>query len=140
MKPAMSAVGAKRPTRNVRARVSSRGRSRLDMLELRFSESDPERTCVPNRTLFDADLMEFREVEILQMTQTGINVRVFPDIHVALPVSRADRWERAAFLESRLPHQRTDTGPRDSGLQRFAPRPESDLRALWRPPVPVNPT
>jgi len=28
------------------------------------SASDPERTCVPNRTLFDADLMDFREVEV----------------------------------------------------------------------------
>src|SRR6266404_1584082 len=54
-------------------------------------------------------------------------------------LSCADLWERAAFLEPRLPHQRADTDPRDSGLQRFARPPESDLRAPWRPPVPANP-
>src|SRR5262245_42145447 len=101
-----------------------------------FMSTQPCQTVVLNLRFRSCILSS----EILRMTQTGINVRVFPDIHVALPVSCADRWERAAFLEPRLPHQRTDTGPRDSGLQRFAPRPESDPRALWRPPVPANPT
>src|SRR5580704_3953951 len=55
-------------------------------------------------------------------------------------VSCADLWERAAFLEPRLPHQREDTDPLDSGRQRFARPPESDLRAPWRPSVPANPT
>src|SRR6516164_5617004 len=54
-------------------------------------------------------------------------------------VSSADLWERAAFLEPRLPHQRADTDPRDSGLPGFARRPESDPRAPWRPSVPANP-
>src|SRR5262245_18043574 len=55
-------------------------------------------------------------------------------------VSCADLWERAAFLEPRLPHQRAVTDPPDSGRQRFALPPESDLRATWRPSVPANPT
>src|SRR5580692_5639431 len=55
-------------------------------------------------------------------------------------LSCADLWERAAFLEPRLPHQRADTDPPDSGRQRFARPPESDLRAPWRPSVPADPT
>src|SRR5262245_13491986 len=51
-------------------------------------------------------------------------------------VSCADLWEREAFLQPRLPHQRADTDPRDNGLQRFARRPDSDPRALWRPSAP----
>src|SRR6266481_4201325 len=54
-------------------------------------------------------------------------------------VSCADLWERAAFLEPRLPHQRVDTDPPDSGLQRFARPPDSDPRAPWRPPISANP-
>src|SRR6266481_9089963 len=54
-------------------------------------------------------------------------------------VSCADLWERAAFLEPRLPHQRADTDPRDSGWQRFARPPDSDPRGPWRPPVSANP-
>src|SRR5262245_56921985 len=53
-------------------------------------------------------------------------------------VSFADRWELGAFLEPQLPHQRPDTNPRDSGLQRFVRRPESDPRALWRPSLSAN--
>src|SRR4026209_132039 len=66
-------------------------------------------------------------------------LRDSPPGHVSLPVHCADRWERAAFLEPRLPHQHADTNPRDSGLQRFVRRPDSDPRAPWRPPVPANP-
>src|SRR6266481_4594878 len=54
-------------------------------------------------------------------------------------VSCADLWERAAFLEPRLPHQRADTDPRDSGLQRFERPPDSDPPAPWRPPISANP-
>src|SRR5262245_9166336 len=56
------------------------------------------------------------------------------------PLRCVDLWERAAFLEPRFPHQRADTDLRDSGLQRFARPPESDLRAPWRPSDPAGPS
>ena len=44
-----------------------------------FDSIDPERTCVPNRTLFDADLMNFREVEVRREWR---NIDILIDLRV----------------------------------------------------------